>query len=356
MAKARRAKTTTKKSTRRTKARTNKRTRKKKNNIDKNLIVVVMIITSLLLCVLIYTKSGWMGEHLSPTLGGIMGWIKYIIPIGTLAMAIKIATDDKEYLSKKIINYIIFILCITATMTICRNKKGTLSKNMEFSKFLEEAYELGTKNVEGGAIGAIIAIPLCKFLGTIGRIILLIGIAIIKLINLFEIKPAEIIKNIVERTKERREYEEDDDEEEIEDKEKTEDKKLIIEKKDKKKKKKKEKEKEEIPIEEQITINLNETEPKKKKLNQSTKKKVNTGTKEKPKPNQIEANLFKQEQEKKEEKTKEVLVLEHGLTEEEENYEFPPIELLQRRSRKFGNKRWQKSGSRYGNKITKNFI
>lgn len=48
----------------------------------------------------------------------------------------------------------------------------------------------------------------------------------------------------------------------------------------------------------------------------------------KNKPNQIEANLFKQEQEKKEEKTKEVLVLEHGLTEEEENYEFPPIELL----------------------------
>ena len=50
-----------------------------------------MIITSLLLCVLIYAQSGWIGEHLSPVLGGIMGWIKYIIPIGTLAMAIKIA-------------------------------------------------------------------------------------------------------------------------------------------------------------------------------------------------------------------------------------------------------------------------
>ena len=82
--------------------------------------------------------------------------------------------------------------------------------------------------------------------------------------------------------------------------------------------------KEEIPIEEQITINLNETEPKKKKLLHS---KEDVEIKEN-KPNQIEANLFKQEQEKKEEKTKEVLVLEHGLTEEEENYEFPPIELL----------------------------
>ena len=79
MAQAKRAKTT-KKSVGRPKGSTNKskgtRSRKKKNNVDKNLIVVVMIIVSLLLCVLIYTKSGWMGEHLSPTLGGIMGVIK----------------------------------------------------------------------------------------------------------------------------------------------------------------------------------------------------------------------------------------------------------------------------------------
>ncbi len=44
-------------------------------------------------------------------------------------------------------------------------------------------------------------------------------------------------------------------------------------------------------------------------------------------PNELE-NIFKTEQEVKEEKTKEVLVLEHTLTSEDENYEFPPIELL----------------------------
>ena len=326
MAKARRAK-----STRRTSnTRTATRTRKKKNNIDKNLVVVVMIITSLLLCVLIYAQSGWIGEHLSPVLGGIMGWIKYIIPVGTFAMAIKIAVDDKEYLSKKIINYIIFLVCIAATMVIIEINNSTLSINSDFSTFLEEAYDLGTQNVAGGVIGAIIAMPVFKLLGAIGGIILLIGVAIITLINLFEIKPAEIIRDYFERMKERREYE-DDEEEDIEEEN---EKDVLIEKKKEKvknKKKKKEnkeekEEKEEIPIEEQITINLNETEPKKKKLSHG-KEEINTPLKEN-KPNQIEANLFKQEQEKKEEKTKEVLVLEHGLTEEEENYEFPPIELL----------------------------
>ena len=89
MAKAKRAKTTRKTSG----SRNNTRTRKKKNNIDKNLLVVIMIIVSLLLAVLIYAQSGWMGEHLSPMLGGIMGWIKYIIPVGTLFISTIIITD-----------------------------------------------------------------------------------------------------------------------------------------------------------------------------------------------------------------------------------------------------------------------
>ena len=325
MAKAKRAKTTRKTSG----SRNNTRTRKKKNNIDKNLLVVIMIIVSLLLAVLIYAQSGWMGEHLSPMLGGIMGWIKYIIPVGTLFIAIKIATDDKEYLSKKMINYVIFLVCIASVMIIVEINKGNLSMAVPSSAFLEDAYELGRNNIAGGVIGALIALPVCKLLGTIGGIILLVGIAIITLINLFEIKPAELIGLFFERMKERREYEEDDEEEEEYEEEVKSNKKsvLVEKKKEKVKNKKKNKEesiKEEIPIEEQITINLNETEPKKKKLLHD---KEDVDVKEN-KPNQIEANLFKQEQEKKEEKTKEVLVLEHGLTEEEENYEFPPIELL----------------------------
>ena len=45
-------------------------------------------------------------------------------------------------------------------------------------------------------------------------------------------------------------------------------------------------------------------------------------------PEFIEENLFKQEQEQKEEKTKEVLQLQHTITVEDENYEFPPLTLL----------------------------
>ena len=85
-------------------------------------------------------------------------------------------------------------------------------------------------------------------------------------------------------------------------------------------------------MEDQITINLNEREPNRKKYKQDKDDLVPLTKESKEQevahPNTIEANLFKQEQEQKEEKTKEVLVLEHTLTTEEEHYEFPPIEFL----------------------------
>ena len=55
-----------------------KKGRRKKKTIDINVAVVILVIISVLLFVLIYTKSGYIGEHLSPMLGGIMGFIKYI--------------------------------------------------------------------------------------------------------------------------------------------------------------------------------------------------------------------------------------------------------------------------------------
>ena len=68
-----------------------KRGRKKKKQVNINVVIAVMIIASILLAVLIYTNSGFIGEHLSPFLGGIMGYVKYILPIGVFAMAIYIA-------------------------------------------------------------------------------------------------------------------------------------------------------------------------------------------------------------------------------------------------------------------------
>ena len=57
-----------------------------------------MIILSILLFIIIYSNSGVLGEVLSPVLGGMVGFIKYIIPIGTFFIAIAMVKEDKDYL------------------------------------------------------------------------------------------------------------------------------------------------------------------------------------------------------------------------------------------------------------------
>ena len=63
---------------------------------------------------------------------------------------------------------------------------------------------------------------------------------------------------------------------------------------------------------------------------------VPLGMEEKPKmePDFIEGNLFKKEEETKEEKVKEVLQLEHAVAVEDEHYEYPPVELLSKGTKK----------------------
>ena len=56
--------------------------------------------------------------------------------------------------------------------------------------------------------------------------------------------------------------------------------------------------------------------------------------KQRVEPDYIEGNLFKKEEEKKEEKVKEVLQLEHAVAVEDEHYEYPPVELLSKGAKK----------------------
>ncbi len=317
-------------------------TRKKQNRIDIDLAVVSMIIISILLTVLIYTNSGYIGKTLSPILGGIMGWMKYILPIGTFAIAINLACEKKALLTPKLIQYGIFLMCIAVIMCIYQMSTGNIDINGEFGSVLKQAYDLGQKNIGGGAIGAIVAIPMVELLGMTGAIILSIGIAILVLIFMFGIHPAKIITNTVDALEERKqarlEYEEyeEDDEEEI--------KNPNLKKINKKElKRNNKKESIDIPLDDQITINLNDKEGKLKKYDHSEDDLLPLGMEEKKKasPNEIEANLFKTEQPVKEDKSKEVLVLEHTMTVEDEHYEFPPIQLLSE-----GNERGIKGGKK----------
>ncbi|MDO5151666.1 MAG: DNA translocase FtsK, partial [Oscillospiraceae bacterium] len=288
--------------------------RKKKNQVmNKDITVVILIVISILLAVLIYGSAGTIGKTINPILGGLVGYIKYLLPIATFVVAIYIACDDKKYIISKLIQCAVFLMCVSIILTTYQISKGNITTSNGFSNAIEESYKLGSKTIGGGAIGAIIAIPLINMFSPVGAIIVSIGILITLFVFIFGIKPSEILASIIERAEEKKE--------EVKE-EKTKNKELKLKLKEEQKKNKKQIIPEEI-LEDQITINLGKTKTEPKKYTHD----ADLIPEKKNNPNELE-NLFKQEQEVKEEKTKEVLQLEHTLTVEEENYEFPPIELL----------------------------
>ncbi len=322
-----------------------KRGRKKQSKINIDVAVVGMLILSILLMVLIYTKSGFLGETLSPMLGGIMGMIKYIIPIGTFAIGIYLAYDGKDKLYTKLIQYAIFLLCVAVVMSVFQISTGNITQSEDYKAMAKQAYYLGERDIGGGVIGTVVASPLINLLGTSGTVVLAFGVACILLIFMFAIKPSEIISNLVDKMLERRE--ERAEEKLQERKERSKNTKRLEEEmeeghketaRERRMREKEEAKRKAMEIdEEQLTINLNGLEEEDKR--NSKLKKYHHGKEdiaplalekepEKSSPNTIEANLFKQEQETKEEKVREVLTLEHTMTVEDENYEFPPIEIL----------------------------
>ena len=317
--------------------------RSKKNSFDLGLIITITL--SILLTVLIYSESGYIGIVLTDFFGGMFGIVKYILPIGAFAVAIKMACkDDDGYISSRIFQYTLLLIFISVILSVYEIYNGQINIEQNISEVVKDAYALGENNIGGGALGTIAAVPLFKLFGKIGTIILSIGVSLILFAVTFGIDISGIIskwiQSGVDKRKER--YEE-----KILAREENANRIQVHKERDRirstKEKKKAyleiedEKEPEEI---EQIKINLNgrtvEEENGRIKFKHGKNDLVPLGMEEKPKmePDFIEGNLFKKEEEKKEEKVKEVLQLEHAVAVEDEHYEYPPIELLSKGSKK----------------------
>ena len=322
-----------------------KRSKKSKNS-SMNLGVIVTIIFSVLLTVLIYTESGYLGILLSDFFGGMFGVIKYIVPIGSFAVAIKMACkDDDDYISSKIFQYALLLIFIAVILSVYEIYNGEINIEQNISEVVKDAYALGENNIGGGALGTIAAVPLFKLFGKIGTIILSIGVSLILFAVTFGVDISEMISNWIQSGVERRR---EKHEERMLAREEEEARREEIHREGKRVKTIKENRKAYLEIDdekelqpEQIKINLNgrtvEEETKgRKKFKHEKDDLVPLGMEEKNKmePDYIEGNLFKKEEEKKEEKVKEDLQLEHAVAVEDEHYEYPPIELLSKGSKK----------------------
>ena len=319
------------------------RTKKaKKKTLDLGLIITIIL--SILLTVLIYTESGYIGIAVSDFFGGMFGIIKYIVPIGAFAVSVKMACkDDDGYLSSKILQYALLMVFVAVILSVYEIYNGEINIEQNISDVVKDAYALGENNIGGGALGTVAAVPLFKLFGKIGTIILSIGASLILFAVTFGIDISTIVSNWIQSGVENR-------------KEKHEEKMMAKEARreaqyEEKMQIQKENRKAYLEIEDQpkdpgeidqIKINLNgrtvEEEPERgrKKFKHDKDDLVPLGmeNKQRVEPDYIEGNLFKKEEEKKEEKVKEVLQLEHAVAVEDEHYEYPPVELLSKGTKK----------------------
>ena len=171
-----------------------------------NAIVAIMIGLSILLGVLIYTKQGIIGSNLSPALGGLFGFIKYIIPVGLFLMALLTAYNGaKNYHSGKIAMFIILLLCIDSIFSCYQISNGNININSGMDVSLSRAYDLGCKDIGGGVFGTFFAVILSKAIGTTGAVIAFLVIAFVLCVLIFELKPADVISNSIDKVEERNE-------------------------------------------------------------------------------------------------------------------------------------------------------
>ena len=271
-----------------------KKAQPKKSSLD--LEVAILFIVSIVLAILIYGKPGYVGQNIIPHLENAIGWIQYIIPIAIFAAAVQVACEeDKRVIGIKILQYLILTIAITIIVTVFNGETGTIGKTITDS--------------------------LVGLVGRVSSVIISLGVIVILSIFMYGVKPAEMVKDIVEDRKEQK------------------------------------KERRERIIEEErtsrpnrrssIDIDIGEDEEvlptkisglrEKFKEKQLTKKQLKEMERKEAETldNQLNINmpeegeLFKKAEEEKEDKTKQVLTLEHTLTVEDQNYEFPPIEFLE---------------------------
>ena len=340
-------------------AKKKRRYKKKKTTSKLDITVVALILLSVLLGVLIYTKSGIVGMELNQIFGGVIGIMQYVLPIGTFAIAIKLASEGREEITAKLIQYGVAIVSLAIVFSVFQVSAGELQANKEIGDVVQDAYNYGAQSKGGGVVGAVGAVALVKLLGIVGAIIFCTGMAIILLVFAFGINPSEIINNIMDRIEDKREErferkqqmakEQKEQKEEVETpaqrrKRQREERRAQIELA------KIQQQEEKNPMESQIKINFggriidgetgktglkkydhsnDDIEPLTKETKRQGKFK-----KEVMEPDVLENNLFKDVEEQKEEKKKAVLQLEHAQVVEDEHYEYPPVELLSKPSKK----------------------
>ena len=165
-----------------------KSTKKQKQSVKFNVQWLILILVSFLMIAFVYFKQGKIGNEISLALGGIFGFIKYFLPVSMIA-------ENEKKVTSKVFVFFLFFLMINIVLSTYQISNGNINPTDKMSDILSKGYELGTRDIGGGAFGTLFAVPAVRGIGAIGTSILCFGIMLISIIIAFKIN---VVGDVIE--------------------------------------------------------------------------------------------------------------------------------------------------------------
>ena len=172
-----------------------KSTKKQKQSVKFNVQWLILILVSFLMIAFVYFKQGKIGNEVSLALGGIFGFIKYFLPVAMLIFTIFMIAENEKKVTSKVFVFFLFFLMINIVLATYQISNGNINPTDKMSDILSKGYELGTRDIGGGAFGTLFAVPAVRGIGAIGTSILCFGIMLIIIIIAFKIN---VVGDVIE--------------------------------------------------------------------------------------------------------------------------------------------------------------
>lgn len=295
---------------------------------------ILVVIALVLIVFLTFTDIGGFAGFINNVLKGLFGYLSYLFPVILAIVGVySIISDKKILMLKEILKGLGIMVVISATVYVFASTDFSLFDNP--IKYMSDSYNTGiTGGNIAGLIGGLISSIFVKIVGVIASQIILVAITLITILCSFNISLRQLfyaiynvfayifnlIYSICSILFRKDEVDELDD---IETEPKLSRKERIALEKEQKEIQNRMKEPGSSNTEK--NLKLDKTEQIEFDFNKLGGK---------PNENEVQAKqqrdeFFKKQKEQKEDKDiKEVLTLDHTKHIEEDNYEFPPIELL----------------------------
>ena len=188
----------------------NYRAQKEQRSQEIKAIILFAVAVLVLFVVLIKGQNVW--EWLHNGIFGLFGIFTFLVPVFMIAIAVMKAFDKfSGNIGEKLIESGLLLLCLNTIVDVFYSD----ITNIGYFEYLASAFTDGTKIAGGGFIGALLGFPLEYALSTAGAAVILILIAFVLIMFVFDLTMGMIFKFFANLFKSRESSEDDDDEEEF---------------------------------------------------------------------------------------------------------------------------------------------